>query len=74
MQKYGIRTIPSLMKELEAADGSKQRVDVCKNNELRAIIAHNCDEEKQHNAKIDLHIRCYIHDVGDVTFATNLLK
>jgi hypothetical protein len=74
MRKYGIRTIPSLMKELEAADWPKQRVDVCKNNELRAIIAHNCDEEKQHNAKIDLHIRRYIHDVGDVTFATNLLK
>ena len=30
--------------------GITQRVDVCKNDELRAILAHNRDEEKEHAA------------------------
>ncbi len=44
------RAIISLMEELEAMDWYNQRVDACKDNELRAILAHNRDEEKEHAA------------------------
>ena len=42
------RAITSLMEELEAVDWYNQRADACKDDELRAIIAHNRDEEKEH--------------------------
>ena len=41
------RAITSLMEELEAVDWYNQRVDACKDDELRAILAHNRDEEKR---------------------------
>ncbi len=44
------RAIISLMEELEAMDWYNQRVDACKDDELRAILAHNRDEEKEHAA------------------------
>ena len=44
------RAIVSLIEELEAVDWYQQRVDACKNPELRAILAHNRDEEKEHAA------------------------
>lgn len=40
------RAIKSLMEELEAIDWYDQHVDVCKDEELKAILAHNRDEEK----------------------------
>ena len=46
------RAIVSLMEELEAVDWYNQRVDACKNKELRAILAHNRDEEKEHAAMV----------------------
>jgi len=46
------RAYRSLMEELEAADWYQQRVDVCQDDELRAILAHNRDEEKEHAAMI----------------------
>jgi uncharacterized protein len=46
------RAIISLMEELEAVDWYNQRVDACKNDELRAILAHNRDEEKEHAAMV----------------------
>ncbi len=46
------KAIISLREELEAVDLYNQRVDMCKNNELRAILAHNGDEEKEHAAMI----------------------
>ena len=46
------RAIVSLMEELEAVDWYNQRVDACKDNELRAILAHNRDEEKEHAAMV----------------------
>ncbi len=42
------RAIISLMEELEAVDWYNQRVDACKDPVLRAILAHNRDEEKEH--------------------------
>jgi ferritin-like protein len=46
------RAITSLMEELEAVDWYNQRVDACSNPELRAILAHNRDEEKEHAAMV----------------------
>jgi ferritin-like protein len=46
------RAILSLMEELEAVDWYNQRVDVCKDPELREILAHNRDEEKEHAAMV----------------------
>lgn len=44
------RAIISLMEELEAVDWYNQRADVCKDPELKRIIEHNRDEEKEHAA------------------------
>ena len=46
------RAITSLMEEMEAVDWYNQRVDACKDPELRAILAHNRDEEKEHAAMV----------------------
>ena len=42
------RAIQSLMEELEAVDWYNQRTDGCKDESLKAILAHNRDEEKEH--------------------------
>ena len=46
------RAIISLMEELEAVDWYNQRVDACKDDELKAILAHNRDEEKEHASMV----------------------
>jgi ferritin-like protein len=46
------RAIVSLMEELEAVDWYNQRADVCKDPELKAILEHNRDEEKEHAAMV----------------------
>jgi len=46
------RAIVSLMEELEAVDWYNQRVDVCKDDDLKAILRHNRDEEKEHAAMV----------------------
>lgn len=51
------RAIVSLMEELEAVDWYNQRVDVCKDKSLKAILAHNRDEEKEHAAMLMEWIR-----------------
>jgi ferritin-like protein len=42
------RAIVSLMEELEAVDWYNQRMNACKDEQLKAILAHNRDEEKEH--------------------------
>jgi uncharacterized protein len=42
------RAIVSLMEELEAVDWYNQRADACKDEQLKAILEHNRDEEKEH--------------------------
>lgn len=65
------RAIESLMEELEAVDWYNQRVVTCKDSELRKILQHNADEEKEHaamvlewirrrDAKLDKHLRTYL--------------
>jgi ferritin-like protein len=46
------RAIVSLMEELEAIDWYNQRADACKDPELKAILAHNRDEEKEHASMV----------------------
>jgi uncharacterized protein len=42
------RAITSLMEELEAIDWYDQRIDATSDAELKSILAHNRDEEKEH--------------------------
>jgi ferritin-like protein len=71
------RAIESLMEELEAVDWYQQRIDVCKDKELRAILIHNRDEEKEHaamvlewirrrDAKFDKELREYLFTDGPI--------
>ena len=46
------RAIVSLMEELEAIDWYNQRADACQDVELKAILEHNRDEEKEHAAML----------------------
>ena len=65
------RAFVSLKEELEAADWYDQRVDAAGDDELRQILAHNRDEEKEHAAmvlewlrrhdpKLSEHLRTYL--------------
>jgi ferritin-like protein len=42
------RALTSAMEELEAADWYDQRIDAAGDPELKEILAHNRDEEKEH--------------------------
>jgi hypothetical protein len=46
------RAIVSLIEELEAVDWYQQRADACTDEALKAILAHNRDEEKEHAAML----------------------
>lgn len=46
------RALQSLMEELDAVDWYNQRVDVCKDEELKKILIHNRDEEVEHAAMV----------------------
>jgi ferritin-like protein len=46
------RAIASLMEELEAVDWYDQRIDATDDPDLRAILVHNRDEEKEHAAMV----------------------
>lgn len=65
------RAVSSLMEELEAVDWYDQRIDAATDDELKRILAHNRDEEKEHAAmvlewlrrkdpKLDQHLRTYL--------------
>ena len=66
------RAIVSLMEELEAVDWYNQRADACKDPELRAILKHNRDEEKEHAAMVLEWIRrqdpAFDHELRDYLF------
>ncbi|MEZ5374660.1 MAG: encapsulin-associated ferritin-like protein [Microthrixaceae bacterium] len=46
------RAIESLMEELEAVDWYNQRVQTTTDDELRGLLIHNRDEEKEHAAMV----------------------
>lgn len=65
------RAVVSIMEELEAVDWYDQRIDAAYDDELKAILAHNRDEEKEHasmtlewlrrrDRKLDEHLRTYL--------------
>ena len=68
------RAIISLMEELEAVDWYNQRVDACKDPELRKILAHNRDEEIEHAAMTLEWIRrrnaVFDHELRETLFKT----
>jgi len=51
------RAIVSLMEELEAIDWYQQRIDAAGDGELKDILRHNRDEEKEHAAMVLAWIR-----------------
>jgi ferritin-like protein len=72
------RAIVSLMEELEAVDWYDQRIDATEDPELRAILIHNRDEEKEHaamalewlrrrDAELDRFLRQYLFTEGSIT-------
>jgi uncharacterized protein len=46
------RAIRSLMEELEAIDWYAQRIDASDDPQLKAVLIHNRDEEKEHAAMV----------------------
>ncbi|MFA7075273.1 MAG: encapsulin-associated ferritin-like protein [Candidatus Izemoplasmatales bacterium] len=46
------RAIKSLIEEFEAVDWYNQRADITKDEELKAILIHNRDEEIEHAAMV----------------------
>ena len=72
------RAIVSLMEELEAVDWYNQRAKATSNPELRAILEHNRDEEKEHaamaiewlrrrDAKFAEHMKTFLFTEGPIT-------
>ncbi|WP_395712677.1 encapsulin-associated ferritin-like protein [Reyranella sp.] len=72
------RAIVSLMEELEAVDWYNQRAKATSNPELRAILEHNRDEEKEHAAMalewlrrndttLSQHLKTFLFKDGPVT-------
>jgi len=61
------RAIVSLMEELEAVDWYNQRAKATANPDLRAVLEHNRDEEKEHAAMALEWLRR-----NDPTFARHL--
>lgn len=51
------RAIDSLKEEIEAVDWYNQRADACHDGELKKILIHNADEEKEHAAMLLAWIR-----------------
>ncbi|MGZ5901890.1 MAG: encapsulin-associated ferritin-like protein [Reyranella sp.] len=72
------RAIVSLMEELEAVDWYNQRAKATGNSDLRAILEHNRDEEKEHAAmvlewlrrgdpKLSQHLKTFLFTDGPIT-------
>ncbi len=68
------RAIVSLMEELEAVDWYNQRADACKDKNLKAILEHNRDEEKEHASMVLEWIRrndpAFSKELKDYLFTT----
>jgi ferritin-like protein len=71
------RAYESLREELEAIDWYSQRIDATSDDELKRVLAHNCDEEKEHAAMVlewlrrrdpafDRKLRAYLFTTGRI--------
>ncbi|PWV65706.1 encapsulin-associated ferritin-like protein [Plasticicumulans acidivorans] len=71
------RAIVSLMEELEAVDWYNQRADACEEPELKAILQHNANEEKEHASMllewIRRHDPNFDHELKDYLFTDKSL-
>ena len=72
------RALTSLMEELEAVDYYNQRANTTRDENLKSILIHNRDEEKEHAAilieyirrvddKFDKELKEILFKEGDVT-------
>jgi uncharacterized protein len=72
------RAVVSVMEELEAVDWYNQRAKATTNPELRAILEHNRDEEKEHASMVlewlrrndpvlAKHFKTYLFTEGSIT-------
>lgn len=72
------RALVSLKEEIEAVDWYNQRIAASSNSDLKAILAHNRDEEIEHAVmtiewlrrnmdKWDEELRTYLFTEGDIT-------
>ena len=71
------RALRSIQEELEAVDWYDQRARATSDAELRAVLEHNRDEEKEHaamviewvrrrDASFDRHLRTYLFTEGSI--------
>ncbi|HEY5526418.1 MAG TPA: hypothetical protein VIK02_02415 [Candidatus Anoxymicrobiaceae bacterium] len=51
------RALVSMIEELQAIDWYHQRIQATKDTELKAILAHNRDEEKEHATMLLEYLR-----------------
>ncbi|MCP5150275.1 MAG: ferritin [Ectothiorhodospiraceae bacterium] len=74
------RAVVSVLEELEAVDWYHQRAEAATDPELRAILEHNRDEEKEHaamvlewlrrrDATLDQHLRDFLFTDGPIMHA-----
>ena len=74
------RAVVSVVEELQAIDWYSQRVDGAEDSELRAILKHNSDEEKEHASMLlewirrqdpvfEAHLRKYLFRPGSIVQA-----
>ena len=72
------RAIVSLKEELDAVDWYQQRAEACSDDELRAVLVHNKNEEiehammnlewiRRHSAVFDENIGTYLRATGPIT-------
>jgi len=73
-----VRALNSLVEEIDAVNWYQQRVAACGDEQLRAILAHNRDEEIEHAVMTlewlrrnmpgwDEELRKYLFSEGDIT-------
>ena len=71
------RAIISLKEELEAVDWYQQRAEACSDEELRAVLVHNKNEEiehammnlewiRRHSEVFDANIKTYLNAKGPI--------
>jgi ferritin-like protein len=71
------RAIVSLCEELQAVDWYHQRAEACSDDELRAVISHNENEEiehammnlewiRRHSTVFDANIKKYLGSTGSI--------
>ncbi len=72
------RAIASLREELDAVDWYQQRADACTDDELRAVLVHNKNEEiehammvlewiRRHSNVLDTNAKTYLYSSGPIT-------